>query len=55
MRIRIFGLMSFISTIFYPVSAQQNKKLWYKHPAKIWTETLPVGNGRLGAMIFEGQ
>ncbi len=31
---------------------QQNLKLWYKQPAKVWTEALPVGNGRLGAMIF---
>jgi alpha-L-fucosidase 2 len=29
-------------------------KLWYKQPAKEWTEALPVGNGRLGAMIFGG-
>jgi alpha-L-fucosidase 2 len=34
------------------VSAQQNEKLWYQQPAKEWTEALPVGNGRLGAMIF---
>ena len=26
--------------------------LWYQQPAQIWTEALPVGNGRLGAMIF---
>ncbi|MFA5816322.1 MAG: glycoside hydrolase family 95 protein [Bacteroidales bacterium] len=26
--------------------------LWYKQPAKIWDEALPVGNGRLGAMVF---
>ncbi|MHC4227636.1 MAG: glycoside hydrolase family 95 protein [Planctomycetota bacterium] len=29
-------------------------KLWYRQPAKEWTEALPVGNGRLGAMIFGG-
>jgi alpha-L-fucosidase 2 len=29
-------------------------KLWYQQPAKEWTEALPVGNGRLGAMIFGG-
>ncbi len=34
--------------------AQQAQKLWYKKPAKVWTEALPVGNGRLGAMIFGG-
>ena len=29
-------------------------KLQYSSPAKKWTEALPVGNGRLGAMIFGG-
>ena len=28
--------------------------LWYDAPAREWTEALPVGNGRLGAMIFGG-
>ncbi|MHC4119714.1 MAG: glycoside hydrolase family 95 protein [Planctomycetota bacterium] len=27
-------------------------KLWYDKPAQKWTEALPVGNGRLGAMVF---
>ncbi|MBM4018860.1 MAG: glycoside hydrolase family 95 protein [Planctomycetes bacterium] len=27
---------------------------WYRRPAARWTEALPVGNGRLGAMIFGG-
>ena len=27
-------------------------ELWYRQPAKEWTEALPVGNGRLGAMVF---
>jgi len=26
--------------------------LWYKHPADKWENALPVGNGRLGAMVF---
>lgn len=26
--------------------------LWYKQPAKIWEDALPVGNGRIGAMVF---
>ncbi len=29
-------------------------KLWFKKPAAIWDEALPIGNGRLGAMIFGG-
>jgi len=28
--------------------------LWYDHPAERWEEALPVGNGRLGAMIYGG-
>ena len=27
-------------------------KLWYDEPAERWVEALPVGNGRLGAMVF---
>jgi alpha-L-fucosidase 2 len=27
-------------------------KLWYEQPANSWTEALPIGNGRLGAMIY---
>jgi alpha-L-fucosidase 2 len=29
-------------------------KLWYRQPASAWIEALPVGNGRLGAMIYGG-
>jgi alpha-L-fucosidase 2 len=28
--------------------------LWYRQPARSWNEALPVGNGRLGAMVFGG-
>ncbi len=28
--------------------------LWYNQPAENWTEALPVGNGRMGAMIYGG-
>jgi alpha-L-fucosidase 2 len=28
--------------------------LWYRTPATHWTEALPIGNGRLGAMVFGG-
>ena len=26
--------------------------LWYRKPAEEWREALPLGNGRLGAMVF---
>ena len=29
-------------------------KLWYKQPARVWEEALPIGNGRLGAIVFGG-
>jgi len=28
--------------------------LWYAQPAEKWTDALPIGNGRIGAMIFGG-
>ena len=28
--------------------------LWYRQPAGYWVEALPLGNGRLGAMVFGG-
>jgi len=28
--------------------------LWYRQPARAWTEAMPLGNGRLGAMVFGG-
>ena len=28
--------------------------LWYRQPAREWVEALPLGNGRLGAMVFGG-
>lgn len=35
-------------------SATGDLRLWYRQPAQIWTEALPIGNGDLGAMIFGG-
>ncbi len=28
--------------------------LWYRQPARQWVEALPIGNGRLGGMVFGG-
>lgn len=49
-----------IFTLFVIVVSAQafasDLKLWYDEPANLkkWTEALPVGNGRLGAMVFGG-
>jgi alpha-L-fucosidase 2 len=40
-----------------PAQAQQVEPqhvLWYRTPAPIWDNALPIGNGRLGAMVFGG-
>ncbi|MBT2135770.1 glycoside hydrolase N-terminal domain-containing protein [Croceibacterium sp. LX-88] len=29
-------------------------RLWYRQPAATWEQALPVGNGRIGAMVFGG-
>ena len=34
--------------------AQHDSKLWYEKPAEEWVEALPVGNGKVGAMVFGG-
>ncbi len=47
----IFPALSGYST---QIENQSNLKLWYNKPAQKWTEALPIGNGRLGAMIFGG-
>ncbi len=36
-----------------PATGRQGM-LWYRRPAATWDEALPVGNGRLGAMVFGG-
>jgi len=37
-----------------PVSTACKHLLWYDQPARSWTEAAPIGNGRLGAMVFGG-
>jgi len=37
-----------------PAPPAPELKLWYRQPAGQWLEALPVGNGRLGAVIYGG-
>lgn len=40
---------------FAPVNQAQSATLmWYRSPAKKWTDALPIGNGKMGAMVFGG-
>lgn len=36
----------------WPDAYADQMRLWYEQPATEWVEALPVGNGRLGAMVF---
>src|SRR5260370_14277320 len=35
-------------------AASNDLTLWYEKPATQWIDALPIGNGRLGAMVFGG-
>src|ERR1700691_209607 len=37
-----------------PENEAGDLKLWYTKPASQWVDALPIGNGRLGAMVFGG-
>lgn len=47
-------LVSYLSNNVYCQNKQSDLKLWFNKPAGNWNEALPVGNGKLGAMIFGG-
>ena len=47
----------YVVSIVFVLSAEQTSardriRLWYDEPASKWTEAMPLGNGRLGAMVF---
>jgi alpha-L-fucosidase 2 len=53
--------LGFIIILFFLTSALTNGqdilsglKIWFTRPADNWNEALPVGNGRLCAMVFGG-
>ena len=50
-KLNLYWIVFVITTSCF---AQHNSslKLWYNQPAKQWVEALPIGNGRLGAMVF---
>lgn len=37
-----------------PAPANPAMILWYRQPARTWVDAMPLGNGRLGAMVFGG-
>ncbi|MEL1242248.1 glycoside hydrolase family 95 protein [Flavobacterium flavipallidum] len=51
-RIKIIVGCLMLSISVFQGNAQQKLKLQYDKPATNWNEALPLGNGRLGAMVF---
>ncbi|MDE6511802.1 MAG: glycoside hydrolase N-terminal domain-containing protein [Muribaculaceae bacterium] len=47
-------LSLFLSLFVFCAYPAQDLTLWYSTPAEAWVEALPVGNSRMGAMIFGG-
>jgi alpha-L-fucosidase 2 len=56
LRIATFTLLCITTTLASqaPPETEGALTLWYREPAREWNEALPVGNGRLGAMVFGG-
>lgn len=48
----LLGLTLFLGCGRKGVEDENTLKLWYSQPAAVWEEALPVGNGRMGAMVF---
>lgn len=44
--------ISAFAVLSLDAAAAQQHKLLYDKPAQVWTEALPLGNGRLGAMVY---
>lgn len=49
---RYFALACLLACFSIYANAQQLHRLWYAQPASQWEEALPLGNGRLGAMVY---
>ena len=51
---KIFLLYLLLLAVAISIQAQNETmlKLWYDRPAEQWVEALPLGNGRLGAMVY---
>ena len=57
MKQNLCPLLAIFLIATFNVSSQKpdpGLKIWFTRPAENWNEALPVGNGRLGAMVFGG-
>lgn len=54
MRIFCCFFSLFLGTACIQTDTKEPNALWYNEPAANWNEALPIGNGRMGAMVFGG-
>ena len=60
MRIYKINFSCLIISVIFNVSlikaqnVDSNSRLWYQQPANEWMKAIPIGNGRIGAMIYGG-
>lgn len=54
MRKYIMSTLMVLMSVLGVHGEESDLKLWYDKPARQWVEALPLGNGRLGAMVFGG-
>ena len=46
-----------MACLFFQLTQAQDKhpdELWYDKPAKVFEEAIPIGNGRMGGMVYGG-
>jgi len=50
----VIAQVAFLSLMAWaePTPNPETTMMWYTKPAKLWSDAMPLGNGRLGAMLF---
>lgn len=51
----VMGGTLMLAGLVYAEPQRRELKIYFDRPANIWEEALPLGNGRMGAMVFGGQ
>jgi alpha-L-fucosidase 2 len=55
MKLNFFVFLLCFNALVLNLKASEPLKIWFNHPAQKWdAEALPIGNGRMGAMLFGG-
>ncbi|NLV53927.1 MAG: glycoside hydrolase family 95 protein [Bacteroidales bacterium] len=50
----LLTILTLMPLMMWAADDDNTEKLWYDKPASIWLEALPLGNSRMGAMVYGG-